>query len=198
MTGTPASACSRSTSAHDVDGDRVEPGERLVEDEHVGPEDERGGQLDPLLVAQAERLELGVAPVGEAEAVQPAHAPPRGLPRPSCRAARRGRRAAPPRASSDTGRAPRACSRCGAGPRRSAARRASAPRRHRRASTPSTIRIVVVLPAPLRPTKPNSSPARTSNVRSCTATVCPYRFEIPSISSCRGGAVVTCDPPASA
>ena len=62
---------------HHVDGDRVEPGERFVEDEHVRSEDEGRGQLDPLLVAQAERLELGVAPVGEAEAVQPAE---RGLP----------------------------------------------------------------------------------------------------------------------
>ena len=52
-------------------------------------------------------------------------------------------------------------------------------------STPSTTRMVVVLPAPLRPTNPNSSPAWISKVRSCTATVCPYRFEIPSISSCR-------------
>ena len=77
MTGTPASACSRSTPAHHVDGDRIEPGERLVEHEHVRTEDECGGQLDALLVAQAERLEVGVAPVGETEPVQPAE---RGLP----------------------------------------------------------------------------------------------------------------------
>ncbi len=122
---------------HHVDGDRVEPGERLVEDEHVRSEDEGGGQLDALLVAQAERLELGVAPVGEAEAVQPARARRPGRPRRSCRAARRGRPAAPPRASWDRGRAPRACSRCGAGPRRSGARPASAPRRHRARARPA-------------------------------------------------------------
>ena len=62
---------------HHVDGDRIEPGERFVEHEHVRPEDECCGQLDPLLVAQAEGLQLGVAPVGETEPVQPAE---RGLP----------------------------------------------------------------------------------------------------------------------
>ena len=62
---------------HHVDGDRIEPRKRLVEHEHVRPEDECRGQLDPLLVAQAERLQLGVAPVGEPEPVQPAQ---RGLP----------------------------------------------------------------------------------------------------------------------
>jgi hypothetical protein len=35
------------------------------------------------------------------------------------------------------------------------------------------MRIVVVLPAPLLPTKPNSSPARTSKVMSCKATTSP-------------------------
>src|SRR6266542_1090168 len=39
------------------------------------------------------------------------------------------------------------------------------------ASTPSAIRIVVVLPAPLLPTKPNSSPARTPNVIPSSASV---------------------------
>jgi hypothetical protein len=48
---------------------------------------------------------------------------------------------------------------------------------------PSTIRIVVVLPAPLLPTKPNSSPARTSKVISCNASTSPYRLETPSISN---------------
>ncbi len=51
------------------------------------------------------------------------------------------------------------------------------------ASTPSAMRMVVVLPAPLLPTKPNSSPARTSNVVSRKATTSPYRLEMPSISS---------------
>ncbi len=58
-------------AGHHVDGDRIQAGERLVEHEHIGPEDEGRGQLDPLLVAQAQGLQFGVAPVGEAEPVQP-------------------------------------------------------------------------------------------------------------------------------
>ena len=41
-------------------------------------------------------------------------------------------------------------------------------------STPSTIRIVVDLPAPLEPTKPTISPARTSIDRSRSARTSPY------------------------
>ena len=40
-------------------------------------------------------------------------------------------------------------------------------------------RIAVVLPAPLLPTNPNSSPARTSKVMSRSATTSPYRFDTP-------------------
>jgi len=41
------------------------------------------------------------------------------------------------------------------------------------ASTPITMRIVVVLPAPLLPTKPKSSPARTCKLRSRSASTSP-------------------------
>ncbi len=58
--------------AHHVDGDRIEPGERLVENEDVRAEDEGRRKLDALLVAEAERLQLVVAPLAEAEALQPA------------------------------------------------------------------------------------------------------------------------------
>src|SRR5262245_10021066 len=44
-------------------------------------------------------------------------------------------------------------------------------------------RIAVVLPAPLLPTNPNSSPALTWNDRSRRATTSPYRLETRSISS---------------
>src|SRR5262245_5836779 len=53
-------------------------------------------------------------------------------------------------------------------------------------------RIAVVLPAPLLPTKPNSSPARTSNVMSRNATTSPNCFEILSI--CNSLAAI--NPPA--
>ena len=63
----------------DVDGERVEPGERLVEHEQVGVVDEGQGQLDPLLVAGGQVLDVGVAPVGEVDPLQPAVGGPLGL-----------------------------------------------------------------------------------------------------------------------
>ncbi len=50
-------------------------------------------------------------------------------------------------------------------------------------STPIAIRMEVVLPAPFAPTKPNISPGRTLKVRSCRATVSPYRLVTRSNSS---------------
>ncbi len=58
---------------HHIDGHRIEPGERLVEHEDVRTEDQCGGQLDPLLVAEAERLEIVVGPVLQAKAIKPAN-----------------------------------------------------------------------------------------------------------------------------
>ena len=63
----------------DVDGEWVEPGERLVEHEQVGVVDEGQGQLDPLLVAGRQVLDVGVAPVGEVDPLQPAVGGPLGL-----------------------------------------------------------------------------------------------------------------------
>ena len=56
--------------ADGVDAGRVEPGQRLVEDEQLGLVDQRGRQLDPLLVAVRERLDLVVGPVGHARAAR--------------------------------------------------------------------------------------------------------------------------------
>src|SRR5689334_10406906 len=50
-------------------------------------------------------------------------------------------------------------------------------------STPMTMRIVVVLPAPLPPTKPVSRPGRTSKVTPSTAVVSPKRRVSPLISN---------------
>ena len=50
-----------------VDADRVEAGERLVEDEHLGPADQRGGQLDALLVAQRQLLHRVAAALAQPE-----------------------------------------------------------------------------------------------------------------------------------
>ena len=51
--------------------ERVEPRKRLVEHRELGVVDERGGQLNALLVAVGQLLEPGVGPVGEAKALEP-------------------------------------------------------------------------------------------------------------------------------
>jgi hypothetical protein len=53
-----------------VDGDRVEPGEGLVEHERLRLVDERNGELHPLLVAQRQRLDRLVGAVGDAQPLE--------------------------------------------------------------------------------------------------------------------------------
>ena len=62
--------------------DRVEAGERLVEDEQLRLVHQRRRELRPLLVAVRELLDLRVGAVGETEPLQPV-APPRRAPRAS-------------------------------------------------------------------------------------------------------------------
>ena len=50
-----------------VHADRIQPGERLVQDEHLGVVHQRGGELDPLLVAEGQLLDRVVAALGDAE-----------------------------------------------------------------------------------------------------------------------------------
>ena len=57
--------------ARALDGGRVEAGERLVEHQHVRAVHQRGGELDALLVAEAELLYRVAAPVAQAEPGQP-------------------------------------------------------------------------------------------------------------------------------
>jgi hypothetical protein len=45
------------------------------------------------------------------------------------------------------------------------------------------MRIVVVLPAPLLPTKPNTSPGRTAKATPSSAWTVPNRFDMPPMSS---------------
>ena len=71
-----------------VDGHRVEAGERLVEHEDVGLVDQRADQLDALLVAEREVLQLVAGAVGQTDSspsqrVASAAATSRGSPR-SC------------------------------------------------------------------------------------------------------------------
>ena len=102
---------------HRVDGVRVEAGERLVEDQRDRRRHHRRGDLDALLVAERQRLEGVVRPIGQAEPLQELVArPSRGAGR-SSRAAGPGRPAGTGPAASGTGRAPPACSRTGRGRR---------------------------------------------------------------------------------
>ena len=57
--------------AHDVDGDGVQAREGLVEDEEPGVADEGGGELDALLIAQGQLLDVVPAPFGQAQALGP-------------------------------------------------------------------------------------------------------------------------------
>ncbi|GMA24854.1 hypothetical protein GCM10025864_26130 [Luteimicrobium album] len=59
-------------AAHDVDGDRVETRERLVEHEDLRVVGERRGELDALLVAQRQLLHLVRAAVRDAQDLRPA------------------------------------------------------------------------------------------------------------------------------
>ena len=76
--------------AHHVDGDRVESGERLVEHQQLRLVQQRGGQLHALLVAEAELLDLVVAPGRDPEPLGPARRRRAGRRPRSCRAAGRG------------------------------------------------------------------------------------------------------------
>ena len=60
-----------------VHGDRVEPGERLVEHEQLRLVQQRRRELGALLVAVRELLDLRVGAVGETEPLEPAATPPR-------------------------------------------------------------------------------------------------------------------------
>jgi hypothetical protein len=55
----------------DVDADRVEAGEGLVEHQDVRRVHQRGGELHALLVAERERLHAVTGPVGQAEPLDP-------------------------------------------------------------------------------------------------------------------------------
>ena len=55
---------------HRVDRGRVEPGEGFVEDQRLRLVEQRGDDLDALLVAEAELLDPVAAAVGEAEPLE--------------------------------------------------------------------------------------------------------------------------------
>ena len=155
-----------------VDPDRVEARERLVEDQDLGVVDQGGGQLHPLLVAERQLLDPVAGAVGHAQPLDPVAGGARRVlgrepvqpgevhelvadPHLGVQAALLGHVAEAAAVSASTGR-----------PRQ----RTSPPSG---SSTPSTIRMAVVFPAPFGPTNPNIWPARTVNDRSSRATTSP-------------------------
>ena len=162
----------------DVDDLRREAERRLVEQQDVGPGDERPRDRELLLLAAGERT--CPAPCELLDDRELARRPrrcPRRRPRAS--ACRRGRDAGSPRPSSPRrcvaprvrGRSPSARHASGARPRRDAppagSRRARAPTR------PMIACSVVDLPAPFGPIRPTISPRPTSSERSRTAATPP-------------------------
>ena len=115
-TGTPDAACVAQQVDHRVDGERVEAAERLVEHQGGRVVDQRRGDLHPLLVAERQRLDAVARALAEAEPLEVASARgSRGV---------RGRHPVQPAEVDElvgdlhawgTARAPRACSRTGAG-----------------------------------------------------------------------------------
>ena len=57
---------------HHIHGQRIETGEWLVEDQDLGPSNQRRRELDALLIAVAQRLHLVAGARGEAQPLQPA------------------------------------------------------------------------------------------------------------------------------
>ena len=141
---------------------RVEPGGRLVEEQHLGRGDEAGGQVEPAAHAAREGLHQLVGRVGEVEPLEQLVGPAAGLGLGQVVQAadhlevRLGRSAA--RRPWPAGRPRRCGARTAAGSRR---RR----RGRRRVAGPSVgcesvvrMRMAVVLPAPLWPSRPSTVP----------------------------------------
>ena len=66
-------ACGRACLQHagdDVDGERVEPREGLVEDQHLGVVHQRRGDLGALLVAERQRLDVVAEALAESELLE--------------------------------------------------------------------------------------------------------------------------------
>ncbi len=177
----PSAARRAEEVAQPADALRVEPVGRLVEHQRARVSQQRAGQAEPL--AHAERVALHPPAAGAVQLDQLEH-----LVHPPGRAGRLRSRAR------GGGCAP--CAPGGtAGPR--ARRRARAPGRSARGTgrpstvaepdvgivRPSSVRRVVVLPAPLGPRKPSTRPGSALKLRPSTASVAPKRLVSESTSS---------------
>ena len=156
--------------AHEVGAHGVEAAQRLVEDQDLRLVQDGGHELHLLLHALGQLVELALAPLGQAQPLQPGPHAARGLRARHALEAREDTGAGPPPPSAGRARAPRACS-----PTRS--RAAWSAGRPSRWTVPAsgarmfiTMRRVVVLPAPLGPSRPNTLPRGIASERSLTAT----------------------------
>ena len=155
---------------------RVEPGGRLVQEDHVGGADQAGGQVEPPAHAAGVGLGLPVRGVGQVEPVEQLGGPLAGRrrgPGPAgCRRAPGSAGRSGPRRPRRTGRSGRCIWRT-----RSASRTTSKPLiRAVPASGVSSVermRTAVVLPAPLGPSTPSTVPRGTARSTPCSAFVCP-------------------------
>ena len=162
---------------------RVEPGGRLVEEQHRRAEHERGGEVEPAAHAAGVGLRRPLGGLGELEALEQLAARARARPRGACGRAGRPSRGSRSRSGS---RRPRRTARRARSWR--AARRRRARRRARRparcppsaSSRVARIRTAVVLPAPLGPSRPSTLPVRAAKSTPQSARTEPYDFSRPS------------------
>ena len=130
-TATPCGGALLQHAGDDVDGERVQARERLVEDQHLGVVHERGGDLRALLVAEREGLDVVAEALAESELLEQRGGAGRGIRSSRSRAGARGRRSARAPSSSGRARAPRACTRSGGD-------RMPSPRRRRASPLPAS------------------------------------------------------------
>ena len=157
--------------AHPADAGRVEAVGRLVEDQHVGIAQQRRGDREPLAHAHRVALHAPVGGAGQVDLLEHLAHARLGV------AAGGGEHAqvvaaAATRDGSSPPRAPRRRGRSGAAAARSGRRRRW-PCRRCGWIRPSSVRSVVLLPAPLGPRKPVTRPNWTEKDRSLTAWTLP-------------------------
>ena len=160
-----------------VDALRIEAVRRLVEDQHLRLAEQGARQTEALTHSEREALDPAVPDVGEVDLAE--HLVD-ARERETCG----GRQDAKVIARPPTGmegvrleHCPDVAERLRRAPRSGLPPIVALPRLGR--TRPSSIRSVVVLPAPLGPRKPVTAPSRAVKLRSSTAATSPKRFESP-------------------
>ena len=177
-----------------VAGDRVDARGRLVEDQHLGPMQDRDGKLKALLLARAAGFPAGCrrrrarSNRSSISWTRASRGPP------AARTGGSGARGSAGRSARHRARRPATCSRRAARVAMSQASsgdREGAPRPSVGGSRPVSIFIVVLLPQPLDPRKPKISPRSMRKLTWSTAVNLPNRCVRPSASMAGGPSDVT-------